>query len=435
MQRQTEEEEAAALDMAVKRHREQEEEEEDAPASIELNAHAEPLTLLTLVKSHFDTLVWAQLCNPQGVALFSFVHLPPRLPRPFAGALVYGMSLTHADWLRAMGSGFKGKLVRLLSLGVGRHFDSQRNWRPCHQMMQSTVRWVASQLFAAARDEAAKEAEELCASGQFAAALVPLQRAIEFADFPSRALKAWLLLDGREGVVKDEQTAFELAEEGASFGCHHCQGVMAFCYAVGSGCKEDRAQSLELARKSSERGSRYGQLTLGLLSLPFGKIWRDESVPFYELATEQGLDEAQFRLGQRFYDRGVCVVDGLDFLKHCGGSSLLPPKDFIVQCSWSLSVTSTVKVFSKTEKQPFDGTGAPKQRAALELKASCGSWARELATVAPSINQLLKLCMFIYIYTCILLLKTTLRHFKCKRQQKISDHMILLQGGRGWRAL
>ena len=68
MQRQTEEEEAAALDMAVKRHREQEEEEEDAPASIELNAHAEPLTLLTLVKSHFDTLVWAQLCNPQGVA-------------------------------------------------------------------------------------------------------------------------------------------------------------------------------------------------------------------------------------------------------------------------------------------------------------------------------------------------------------------------------
>ena len=95
MQRQTKEEEAAALDMAVKRHREQQteivarfrlrleqeaalemavnrhreqEEEEDAPASIELNANAEPLTLLTLVKSHFDTLVWAQLCNPQGVA-------------------------------------------------------------------------------------------------------------------------------------------------------------------------------------------------------------------------------------------------------------------------------------------------------------------------------------------------------------------------------
>ena len=89
MQRQTEEEEAAALEMAVKRHREQEEEEEeDAPASIELNAHAEPLTLLTLVKSHFDTLVWAQLCNPQGIALFSFVRLSTPVLSPFAAARV-----------------------------------------------------------------------------------------------------------------------------------------------------------------------------------------------------------------------------------------------------------------------------------------------------------------------------------------------------------
>ena len=38
---------------------------------------------------------------------------------------------------------------------------------------------------------------------------------------------------------------------------------------------------------------------------------------------------------------------------------------------------------------------------------------RELATVAPSINQLLKLCMFIYIYTCIYLLKTALQIFYC----------------------
>jgi TPR repeat protein len=221
------------------------------------------------------------------------------------------MSLTHADRLRAVGSGFKGKLVRLVSLGVGRHYEPQRNWRACHQMMQSTVRWVASQLLAAARDEAAKEAEELCASGRCAAALVPLQRAIDFGDFPSRALKAWLHIEGREGVVKNEPTALELAEEGSSFGCHHCQGVMAFCYAEGCGCEIDRARSLELARESSGRGSKYGQLTLALLSLPFGRNWSDGSVPFYELAAAQGLDEAQFRLGQRFY-RGVCVVEGLD---------------------------------------------------------------------------------------------------------------------------
>jgi len=72
----------------VKRKRQQQLVEEDSPASLEVTAHPEPLTLLAMVKAHFDTLVWLQLCNPQGLALFSFVRLPPRLPRPFAGAPV-----------------------------------------------------------------------------------------------------------------------------------------------------------------------------------------------------------------------------------------------------------------------------------------------------------------------------------------------------------
>ena len=62
-----------------------------------------------------------------------------------------------------MGCGFKGKLlVRLLSLGVGRHFQPQRNWSACHKMMQSNVRRVAAGLAAAVRDNVAIEAE-LCA--------------------------------------------------------------------------------------------------------------------------------------------------------------------------------------------------------------------------------------------------------------------------------
>jgi hypothetical protein len=82
-----------------------------------------------VIKSHFDTLVWLQLCNPQGVTLFSFFHIPPRVPRAFAGARVYDMSLLHAERLRAVGCGFKCMLVRLLSLGTGRHFEPQRNTR------------------------------------------------------------------------------------------------------------------------------------------------------------------------------------------------------------------------------------------------------------------------------------------------------------------
>ena len=68
-------------------------EEEDAPASLQVTAHAEPLTLLAVFKLFYGMLVWLQLCTTQGVALFSFVRFAPRVLRPFAGAAVYGMSL------------------------------------------------------------------------------------------------------------------------------------------------------------------------------------------------------------------------------------------------------------------------------------------------------------------------------------------------------
>jgi TPR repeat protein len=266
-------------------------------------AHKDPfvtLTLLAVVKSHFDTLVLLQLCNPHGIAQFPFVRLPPRLSRPFAGAPVYDMSLLHAERLRAMGCGFKYKLVRLLSLCTGRHFEPQRNIRACHKMMQSIVRRVAAGLAAAVRDKAAKEAEELCASGQCAAAVVPLQRAIYLGDLPSRALMAWLLLDGREGVAKDQNRGFELVEEGARLGCHHCQGVIAYCYCWGHGCEKDAARSLELARESSGRGSRFGQFTLGWLHIMReGGLAADsdQGFAFHRLAAAQGLDEAQMSMG------------------------------------------------------------------------------------------------------------------------------------------
>jgi TPR repeat protein len=187
-----------------------------------------------------------------------------------------------------------------LSLGVGRHFEPQRNWGACRKMMQSNVRRVAAGLAAAVRDKVATEAEELCASGQCAAAVVPLQRAIDLGHLPSRALMAWLLIDGREGVAQDGESAFALAEEGARLGCHHCQGVVAYCYRYHCGCELDYARSLELARESSGRGSKYGQVTLGLLHYSGeGGLAVDyaQAVVFYRLAVAQGLDVAQYVLG------------------------------------------------------------------------------------------------------------------------------------------
>jgi hypothetical protein len=130
--------------------------------------------------------VSAQLCDVQGAALFPSVRLSQRLRRPFAGAPVYDMSRTHGERLRVVACALTGKLVRLLSLGVGRtsttttstvstttaptpirgtsttttittvitthyppHFEPDRNRRACHKLMQGIVRRVAAGMAAA----------------------------------------------------------------------------------------------------------------------------------------------------------------------------------------------------------------------------------------------------------------------------------------------
>jgi len=275
---------------AVKRRRRQQPvEEEDVHASMQVTVHAEPLTLLAVVKSFLDMLV-RLLWNPQSGALYSFVRIPPRVLRPFAGAPVYGMSLTFAERLCAVGCGFKGKLVRLLSLGLGRHSELQTTSGNCRKMMQFNVRRVAAGLAAAVRNKFVREAEELCASGQFAAALGPLQRAIESGHLPSRALKAWLLAHGRQGVPQNLDAALELATEGMRLGCHHCQGVMAFL-------DPNDAVSLELARKSASNNSMYGQWMLGQLQHSLDPL---PAVEYYRLAAAQGLDAAECSLGDMY---------------------------------------------------------------------------------------------------------------------------------------
>jgi len=304
-----------------------------------------------VAQSYLGMCVSAQLCDAQGAALFPFVRLPPRVRRPLAGAPVHDMSLTHGERLRVVGCALTGKLVRLLSLGVGcssttttstvstttaptpitgtsttttitttittqypAHFEPDRNRRACHKLMQGIVRRVAAKLMhslaAAVGNKVGKEAEELCASGQCAAAAVALKLAVDLGHLPSRALKAWMLLDGREGVAEDCSGAFELVEEGARLGCHHCQGVMARCYLFGFGCVRDEARSLELARESSGKGSRYGQYVLGrFYRHGGGGVAQDyaQAVALYRLAAAQNLDGAQCDLGW-MYDEGLGVA-------------------------------------------------------------------------------------------------------------------------------
>jgi TPR repeat protein len=90
---------------------------------------------------------------------------------------------------------------------------------------------------------------------------------------------------------------------------------MAWCYLNGYGFDDEDdeddwtdyeyEQSLELARESSGKGSRYGQLTLGELhrySPPPGGLVPDsaQTIAFYRLAAAQGLDGAQLKLGDMY---------------------------------------------------------------------------------------------------------------------------------------
>jgi len=200
-------------------------------------------------------------------------------------------------------------------------------------------------LLAAVRNEAAKEEVDLYALGQCVVALEPLHRAIYLGHLPSRALKAWLLIDGREGVVKDRKKAFQLAEEGTRLGCHHCQGVIALCYWCGYCCDKNEVWSLELAHKSSGSGSKYGLLMLGLLHYQGGRFLAQDytqAVAFYRMAATQGLDGAQSRLGSC---TAVAMALRKITLKRCGGINLLLSKDILQHCKWSLSVTRKVTVF------------------------------------------------------------------------------------------
>jgi TPR repeat protein len=204
--------------------------------------------------------------------------------------------------------GSKEKLAQQLSQRVGSYVNPPYAYSASNNMMLIIIQRVYSKQMAAVRDDAAKYGEEQCAAGQCAEALIPLQRAIDFGNTTSLALMAWLLIFGRKGVAENQQRAFELAEEGVRLGCYHCQGVLAFCYFFGHGCKKNQAQSLALAHKSSGLGSRYGQLTLGWFHFCGVGFATDnaQAVAFYQQAAAQDLDGAKYMMGEMYcYGWGV----------------------------------------------------------------------------------------------------------------------------------
>jgi len=175
----------------------------------------------------------------------------------------------------------------------------------------------------------------LCASGQRGAALVPLQRAIDFGDFYSLSLMAVLLINGREGVAKDEERGFQLLEEGARLGSEFSRLMLKFVLAL---------RKLQTCLK-------------------------------HYLDSSLSPDPQQMALLLQYRQ---LLLEFQTAWKRRGGASLPPPQEIPWHCLVSLSVTRAVIVLLQTWPKPFAGTGTPKQWVTLQLQPSCRGWVREL---------------------------------------------------------
>jgi TPR repeat protein len=126
---------------------------------------------------------------------------------------------------------------------------------------------------------------------------------------PSHAHLSNMLIEGRPGVAKDEERAFEFATAGAALGCAHSKGALGRCYVMGYCVASDAARGLALGRENEAAGSCFGQFVVGVCyNYGYGGVAKDdaEAVRLYRLAAEQGLALAQFNLGFMFEnDRGV----------------------------------------------------------------------------------------------------------------------------------
>jgi len=250
-------------------------------------------------------------------AMLSLRRLIQQQIRPLSGGERFGSCITKAERLHALGVGMRAKLARRLMIGVG--YDKQRQTQQI-----AIIRRVSCGQAAALRNAVYSTAFMMCESGQFPAAMEPLELAVKWNDTRAFALLAHILSSGRleiRGNVKNQDRAFELAAIGASVGCHDCTGMYALLIRRGVGAVTNRDDAcLRMATSSSEKGSRYGQFVLAMIhkSGSCGLVQnRAESLALLRLSAAQGYDRAQFSLGLAYCNGSgvpLCINTALQLL-------------------------------------------------------------------------------------------------------------------------
>jgi TPR repeat protein len=110
---------------------------------------------------------------------------------------------------------------------------------------------------------------------------------------------------GRLGVVKSAKKAAKIYKRAVELGNAEAALRLAELYAAGDGVKKDQNKALQLWRTAADRGYAHAQIKLALLLEDKGSP-DEETFRLVELAAKQGLIEAEYNVGFRYYNgRGV----------------------------------------------------------------------------------------------------------------------------------
>ena len=143
----------------------------------------------------------------------------------------------------------------------------------------------------------------------------------------SEGVKAWfrvmadrgnVLAMDHYGWMLDESQVRERAEwfrRAADLGGAHAQNSLGWCLHEGLGIERNRDEALRLFRASAEQGNRFGQNSLAraYAEPDFAGLPQDPAAAFrlWRLSADQGLPEAQFRLGE-CHEKGFGTNPDLD---------------------------------------------------------------------------------------------------------------------------
>jgi TPR repeat protein len=117
------------------------------------------------------------------------------------------------------------------------------------------------------------------------------KKALILKYLPAYSRLAWLLMIGRVGVHINEETALEIAEEGAEMGCKDCIGICGWIY-----LSIDPTKATLLAKESSRKKSFYGDTVLAYIQ--YWGIYREpvnkeQAFNLFSNAAKNGIDLAQ----------------------------------------------------------------------------------------------------------------------------------------------